>query len=401
MKVLSLKKNIHLTIFTIAGLSTILRPSLESKITLFRVLLPLLVLLLLLINKKKFIYFFIVSTIFVFYAIVVSYLSRFNTINIPFIFYYVILFFLFFYSMAIFQKYDKTTIFKYFKGLYVCLLVLGFIQYFFGGVYINTQDRLPAVNIFFWNENDYSAVLTLLTCFYFIAEPGKNKYFLLICSAFLILHNDAKLALIALCIFFSIVLLLKIKWNKNLKFGILGFSILGLFAYYFLKDYPIQGSYTLDSIITNLTKRIFTQELFEHRGSFNSRSNAIILGVKHFFQSFGLGIGPGNSILMMLEIVKPGTEDWAAKSMHNFIFQIITEIGFFGITIFLAMFFKIRKIIRSNTIYSKTILKAYFISTIIIVTILSGGAWSNYFFFIIFFFSMEFFNNNKYDYKTL
>jgi len=400
MRILTLKKNIHLVIFTIAGLSTILRPSIESKITLFRVLLPFLVLLLLIINKRKFINFFILSSTFVLYAIIVSYISVFQTVNTPFILYYVTLFFLFFYSSAVFKKYDKIEIFSYFKGLYICLLVLGFTQYFFGGVYFNTQDRLPAINIFFWNENDYSAVLTLLTCFYFIVVNNKLKYILLFCSLFLIVHNDAKMAVIALMLFFLGSIMLKIKLSRKLKLGFMGFVLIAAITAYFLKDYRIQGGYSISTIVENLVERIYTQEILLHLGSFNSRSNAIILGVGNFFNSFGLGIGPGNSILMMTEIVIPGTERWAAKSMHNFIFQIITEAGVFGITLLLAIYFKIRKIIKRNTDYSKGVLIVYFLSIIITITILSGGAWSNYFFFLVLFFSIEFFNQKNHDFKT-
>ena len=53
ISVRELETLVHLGIILVAGLSTILRPSMESKITLFRVLLPFLFLWLFVVNTKR------------------------------------------------------------------------------------------------------------------------------------------------------------------------------------------------------------------------------------------------------------------------------------------------------------------------------------------------------------
>ncbi len=394
---LSIKKHrvtviTHFVVLLIAGMSTILRPSLESNITLFRVLLPFLFLWLFIVNVKKGIELSIIIVLFLLYSLIVSYLSRFHNFDLIFNLYYITVFFFFYYYKEVLKICGAIPMYKFLSGFFKTIIILGLIQLFFGGVYFNTQDRLPAVNIFFWNENEYSSVLAIFAPLFFLREKGYAKYLWIAVATYLMIYNDAKLAVFSLIVFFAGMFVLK---NKLLKVKYLGFillAIIGIVVLFLLKSYSIQGEYTIEYFISRLTEHIWLREPLLHIGTFNARSNAVILGIKEFLDSYCLGIGPGNSLPMMKEIVVPGTEKYTALSMHNFTLQIITEMGLFGIGI-IALF--IMKIVKAaeESIYDDNLVFLFFISCLISITLLSG-AWSNYFYLLILFYALDFFKEN-------
>lgn len=389
-----LRRYIYLAIIIIAGLSTVLRPSINSNITLIRVLLPIIFIDFFVRKPKKGIEFLSIILILLLYSLFVSYLvSRFHTFSVVFFFYYTTVIFFYYYSEDLIQKVSVHHVYVFLKNLFKILIVLGFFQLYFGGVYINTQDRLPAVNTFFWNENEYSSIFSIFIPLFFLKESNWLKYFWIGSALVLMIHNDAKLALIATFLFFGGFLMTKFK---IFKFKYVGLALLALFLIILLylgRDYDIQGKYTINVFLTGLYEHIMALETFRHIGSFNARSNAIILGIKEFIHSWFLGIGPGNSLLMMKEIVIPGTEHWTALSMHNFVMQVITEIGVLGITLLLAVYFRVQKAVNRNTVFPSNIIILYYASSIISISLLSGP-WSNYFFLFIFYFSIFFFESN-------
>jgi hypothetical protein len=383
---------IHFGILLIAGLSTILRPSMESKITLFRVILPFLFLWLFASNSRRAIKLSLILISFLVYSLLVSFISRFHTWNLVYNLYYITVIFFYFYYKEILRICGAVNIYSFLAGLYKVIIVLGLLQQFFGGVYFNTQDRLPAVNIFFWNENEFSAVLAIFTPLFFLKEKKIIKYLWMVLGLYLIVYNDAKLALLSLIVFFGGYFLIKFKLFKIRYFGFLMLGILGILTLFFAREYSIQGEYTIEFFLDRLTERLITQEPLEHIGTFNSRSNAVILGVKEFINSYLIGIGPGNSLIMMDEIVVPGTEKWSALSMHNFTLQLVTEMGIFGILMLTVFFLKVRMAGLRST-YPSNLVFIFFISCIISITLLSG-AWSNYFYLLILFYAVDFFEKN-------
>ena len=383
---------VHFTVLLIAGMSTVLRPSIESNITLFRVLLPFLFVWLFMVNTKKAIELSGIIILFLVYSLVVSYLSRFQTFSIVFNLYYITVFFFFYYYKEVLKACGVIPIYKFLTVFFKIIIILGLIQFFFGGVYFNTQDRLPAINIFFWNENEYSSVLAIFVPLYYLREKALTKYIWIVLAIFLMAYNDAKLAVFSLIVFFGGVFILK---NKLLKIRYLGFALLaiiGVLLLFFLREYSIQGEYTIEYFLSRLGEHVWTGEPLVHIGTFNARSNAVILGIKEFVNSYFLGIGPGNSLPMMLEIVVPGTERYTALSMHNFTLQIITEMGIFGLLIITSFVWKIVKA-AEQSFYGTNLVIVFFLSCLISITLLSG-AWSNYFYLFILFYALDFFKEN-------
>ncbi|TMU55054.1 hypothetical protein [Flagellimonas algicola] len=266
------------------------------------------------------------------------------------------------------------------------------VQFLFGGVYFNTISRLPAVHIFFWTENEFSAILAIFVPLYFLKEKSLVKFLWIGLAVFLIVYNDAKLAFLSLIVFFGGYGLMALK-IFNLKY--LGFIVLGLigvFGLYFFRNYSVNGVYTIEYIISRLINNLIAQEPLEHLGTFNARSNAVILGVKEFVNSYFIGIGPGNSLKMMAEIVVPGTEEFTALSMHNFTLQLVTEMGLFGLGMHYIFFRKVEQAAFQSK-YSLNMVFVFFVSCVISITLLSG-AWANYFYLFILVYSIDFFKHN-------
>lgn len=383
---------IHAAILIIAGLSTILRPSIESNITLFRVVLPFLFLGFFVVNTKKAITLSVVIIVFLIYSLMVSLAGKYHAFSVVFNLYYITVFFFYFYCEEVVRSCKPESIHRLLVYIYKTIIVLAYIQLFFGGVYFNTQDRLPAVNIFFWNENELSAVIAIFTPLFFLKSKSNFKYFWLAAAIYMILYNDAKLALLSLIVFFGGYLIIKFKVFKIRYIGFIFLGALSLILLFFLREYSIQGKYTIEYFLSRLANGVWTQQPLEHIGTFNSRSNAIILGVRDLLDSYFLGIGPGNSLLMIKEIVVPGTERYSALSMHNFTLQIITEMGIFGIGIIGFFILKVNQAAK-RSYYPVNLVFLFFISSLISITLLSG-AWSNYFYLFILFYAVDFFGKN-------
>lgn len=388
---IKLARIVHFTIVTIAGMSTVLRPSIESKLTLFRILLPFIFLWLFVANPRRAFKLLGIIGVFICYSILVSYISRFHAFNLVFSLYYITLFVYYFYYKEILRICGAQSIYTYLLFLFKSLILLGWIQFFFGGVYFNTIE-IPAVNIFFWTENEYSAVLAIFVPLFFLKEKHFVKYLWIFAASYLIVFNDAKLAFISLIVFFGGYFLIKFKLFKIRYLGFLVLGILGVATLYFAREYSIQGKYTIEYLISRLADNIITQQPLEHIGTFNARSNAVILGIKELLNSYLLGIGPGNSDIMMAEIVVPGTEEYTALSMHNFTLQVVTEMGLFGIGMLVVFYLKVEKAgIKSK--YPMNLVLIFYISSVISITLLSG-AWSNYFYLFILIYSVDFFGKN-------
>ncbi|MGP1991709.1 hypothetical protein D9V96_007475 [Zobellia laminariae] len=177
---------------------------------------------------------------------------------------------------------------------------------------------------------------------------------------------------------------------RYIGFCLIGF--IGVMVLFFTREYTIQGKYTIEYFISRLVSGLFTGTPLVHIGTFNSRSNAVITGIYEFFNSYMIGIGPGNSLLMIQELIVPGQEKWAAYSMHNFTLQLITEMGLFGLGMLGFFMLDIKSTIR-NTLYSPNLIWLFFFSCVVSITLLSG-AWSNYFYLFILFYAVDFFKNN-------
>lgn len=378
----------------IAGLSTILRPSLDSKITLFRLLLPLLLAAFVMKKPQDMISVLWMSVILFVYNFFVSlYISRFQTLDLLFYFYSVIVLFWYFFVKYIVDIVPIVKTYNFLAYFYKTMIVLSFIQLFFGGHYPNTPIRPTEIIIFFYNGNEFAAVLAAFIPLYYLKETSKSKYLWIAAGLFFIIYNDARLCVIALGLFFVSTWISKVPIFKLGKLGI-GLLVITVFSLlYILKDIEFFSGFVLDSMIFMPFSHIFNLEPVPHIGSINSRLNAVIFGTRELIDSNFFGIGLGNSQAMMAEKINSQNEGGVAYSMHNFVYQIITELGFLGLIYLGAIFKIVKKAIAMNTKFNSTVMWTFYICMTLNITLLSGP-FSNYLFLFIFYYSIFHFKYN-------
>lgn len=382
------------SILIIAGMSYVLRPSIESTITLFRVLMPLIFLYFCFKRSKEMMIVLWMSLIlFIYNFFVSSFVSRFNEFSYVFYFYSVILLFWYYFTKYTVEVATPLRVYNFLTLLFKAMIVLGFIQLIFGGQYPNTPIRAGEIIIFFPNGNEYAAVLAGFMPLYFLREKGYKKFFWIASTIFFVVYNDARLSLIAVSFFFLAYGLMKLPIMRFGKLGLI-LAVTAVFSIALIvKDHEIFGGLILNDLLFKPLIHIFTLTPVEHIGSINSRLNAVIFGTQELIGSYFWGIGLGNSHLMMAEHIVESNEGGVAHSMHNFVYQIITELGWLG-AIYLISIYNIVKIsIKENTKYNHGVIWMYYVFMTLNITLLSGP-FSNYFFLFIFFYSIFHFRYN-------
>jgi len=390
------KNGLWISILIITSyLNAVLKTGVDGNMTLFRILL-LPVILLMIPQRKKIMFNFISLAIFtVVYCYLISYLpfNRFQKFDIVFTLHYILVPFCFILMKFFIDKVGLDYLYNFFKKFYYVMLVLALIQFFVGGVYPNTQNRAPMVNIFFWNENEFTTVLAIFIPLYFLIEKNSLiKYGSILLSVFFIVFNDARLLIIGLVIFFGAYYLSKmpIYRYKTLWFLVIGLMFTILIPY--LADKKVFGDYTFFELFVDSIRRIVTLDDYEGIGSVISRINAYIWGQIELYKTYLFGIGPSNSFIIMKENTPVGLEAVSPKSFHNIILQMIVEIGFLGIFLFILLIRMIKQTVKVSP-FKHSVVIAYYIAAFIFSTILSG-AFSNYPFIFIIAFSIYMFRVN-------
>ncbi len=392
---LKLKKSILLLVVVIAGLSTVLRPSIDSSLTLFRVILPILMAYMALKRPRQFFIFLITSLFLTAYSIFISlYMSRYNSFDVVFILYYIIILFLFIYVEYVNDIVGTENVYQFLKYLFFSFLILGYIQLYFGGNYPNTNDRGYAVNIFFWNENEFSATLGILLLIFFLKEKKTIITYIVMLLAFhLILYNGARLVVIAISLFIFSYYYFKIPLFRIKYLGLTSIVLLLFSLALYTRDIEVFEQTTVQELVFYPFEHLINLDPVINIGSINGRLNAVIFGTLELKDSYFLGIGPGNSVKMMFSKVDIGQGRFAAYSMHNFIYQIITELGILGLVLLFLMGRFVIKNIRKNTVYPRIVIVFFYICFTILISILSGS-FSNYFCIFMFYYSIYFFRDN-------
>lgn len=119
-------------------------------------------------------------------------------------------------------------------------------------------------------------------------------------------------------------------------------------------------------------------------GSMVDRTNAIIYGVRELINSKFLGIGWGNSVMML------STSQYSllsAESMHNLVVQFLCEMGNFAIIVYFNIFKWIVSNVKNFYKHKNYLIKSVFIISFIVISSQSSvGILSNYYTWIIIFY---------------
>ena len=394
--ILNKKKIIRFIFFSIlvfSYLNAVLRVSPESKFTLFRILIPLIFIYTLFDSFYQFRKFYIILLALLIYGFINSvFISKWHSFNFAYFLHYATLLLLFFLVKVYSNKFGFDVFYKHLKQFYIFMVFMGFIQILTKIPWPNVELR-DSPNIFFSVENDYAAALGVFIPFLIIDKTG-NKYInwlIAFAGFYLIIIAEARIAMISIIFFLFLIL-----WDR---FKIIGSMIFILFlniGYNVLNEINLGGNNFFELFIDPFN-HIVNLEPYNIGGSIYDRTDALINGIIAYKETFGFGIGPGNTSANLFK--DPEYHLATAESMHNFFAQVIVEYGWLMIVGFFFIFFYIKKI-RSNAILENNNAFKYYIFSVILTSLSqSEGLFSNYFFFVTVYFSIYYFNIKYTEFK--
>jgi hypothetical protein len=372
-------------------LNAVLRVSPESKFTLFRILIPVIILYTFFDSFIKFKKFYIVLFLLLIYGFINSvYISKWHSFNFSYFLHYATLLLLFFLVKVYSNKIGLEIFYKHLKSFYVFMVLMGFVQLLTKIPWPNVELR-ETPNIFFSVENDFAAALAIFLPFLIIDKTG-NKYInwlLALAGFYFIIIVEARIAIISLILFIFLIL-----WDRY-KIIVTIISLFFLNIGYNLLNQIDLGGNNLFELLIDPFIHFVNFDPYNLGGSIYDRTDALIYGFISYKESWGFGIGPGNTSAQLFK--SPTYSIATAESMHNFFAQVIVEYGWLIIIGFLFLLFHLKKV-RTNAFFKNdNTFKFYIISALLTSLSQSEGLFSNYFFFVTLYFSIYYFNRKTID----
>jgi hypothetical protein len=267
----SLYRFLFFSFLFIGYLNTVLRISLESNITLFRVLLPVMIIFSFFIFRSTMIKFCGIVFVFLVYGIFNSLVtSRFENFNVVYFLHYCTLIFLGLLTFSLIRKYGPHVVFNHLRTVYILMLIIAALQFIFQFEIPNTYYR-GTLNIYYWVENDLSTALAAFIPF-LLAAPNKKtaNWILGFLGIAVIVYNSSRIAILSI-IFFIVFKAL----NRFGRTGYIVSAVTVLLLFLVFKDYKLEGN-TLYQLLINPFQHIFTLTTYTQYGSIYDRTNALI-----------------------------------------------------------------------------------------------------------------------------
>ena len=364
-----------------------LRLDADNPITMYRLLLPVVLLLLFSMDRSRYWKLVITSALLVAYAFIACILSRFAITldNIKYLVDYIVVIVTCFFTLSVQARYGRDWVWDHLIKCFYVFIFLAFVQKFTGINYPNVQARgFNSVNLFYWNENDFSLVLSMVILAVVISKKRNFVMIAMSCAAaFIVIFNDSKVAILGVAIALLIKLIAPFVTMRNVLISavvLLSFIAVILYQPAWLnQDIGFRGNFTINLLIVEPVQRIITLNPYpQFFGSIAERVNGAIFGIHEYFVSWGVGIGPGNSV-SMLALPQYSFENM--KSLHNFPLQLLLEFGFMAIWGFLVLIKYLKN--KANLFGNLGIFTSLFTGILIISLSQSAGILSNFFFFVI------------------
>lgn len=381
-----------------------LRFSQNGMSSFFRLISPCIVLVLTLLKPSKYTKWIAILLLTIGYNVAIS-IVFYRNVNVE---YYIFLIYMFIILLLI-KTYHmhsddfENEFFSFLDFITKIIILLAIIQYFIRIPY--PFVKLPAyrgMNLFMSNENELAEPLGCMLIIYTyraIYKAEKRHLWKMVLIIAITFINDSKLTIIGYTIGIIGLFLYKnarVDNRRTKKKRISGklrtqiiivIITLGIVAIYIInpslkfRDYDIL---TRDLLFEPLSYIIHLRKMPGIGGSLIDRTNAIIFGMRELISSHFWGIGLGNSVVML---AKPEYKLLTAKSMHNLLFQILTEMGFLGACMYYKIFKWLKINLRNVNYDNSIILKfAFSVSFILISSQSSIGIMSNYYTWIIVFY---------------
>lgn len=357
------KTTTFLYLFLFAGaFNDILRLG-STDITLFRIMLPFAILLTLSKSKKvRKLYLLTLGIAIVSFMQSLLFCDL-NHVGIQFsinrymlyLFYYICIVTVIGSVILIFEKNILNFEYKFQK--YIVIIGIGYLFIF---MYIYLGDyNYSNMNIVINNYNDYGAMITAVLPIFYYKSKNKNKLLFMIYIAmavtFLIL-NDCKLALLG--VITQVFMIIYFELGKNIRYRKLLLIPVILVVLVFLffansMDISLHG-YTWKGTVVEPIKSVIHGEMYaQSNTSISFRVNIFIVSIQWILKTKILGIGIGNSgLLMKKELEYHGLYDsWMNSSsvaLHNVFMEILLEFGVIAIFGIIYILKKVILILRKS-----------------------------------------------------
>ncbi|PLW93120.1 MAG: hypothetical protein C0592_07235 [Marinilabiliales bacterium] len=179
---------------------------------------------------------------------------------------------------------------------------------------------------FHWNPNDLAAYMLMIIPFFLFSKRIWIKIVFPIAALSIILLTGSRAVLIGVALMaFFYVFLYQTRKNILIISGVFAFLVIAfLIARPYLKE-KYEVKYREISTTTDAALKFFTtdHELVNDTSSIAIRQNLIENGMHAFKESYGLGVGGGNSQVVQ----KESDNTHGIFSMHNFWIEILVEGG--------------------------------------------------------------------------
>tara|TARA_R110001599_G_scaffold350098_1_gene579605 strand:- start:57 stop:1028 length:972 start_codon:yes stop_codon:yes gene_type:complete len=265
------------------------------------------------------------------------------------------------------------------QEIYYCILVVVLLaQSKIGFILPNTDDAFPAVNGWYWNENDASLALG---AFLFLSMwYGSNRYLIPfhLGTIYLMNFNGSRVTLAAIGLYVLLIYLVKPgkkNWVRVMDIALIITFVMGLSLYFTFGNFNRTLFFLAIEPLTNL---ITLTEYQNPLGSVQWRTQVSILGIKDLVSSYFMGTGAGSTINIidsnyyLLNYI---------QSMHNLFLQMFVELGLF-LSATIVIYARIKSPLKTSE----------FISVLIVFIIISlsqsGGILTNYSAMIAFFYTL-------------
>ena len=392
---LSLKFNrykfIVLFFLQVGILNAVLRLGEESDVTLFRIVLPFFMVWFFLKNPRVFLGFFASLVVFSIFQ-VLSHLVNgypFTIVQFSFSFHYIVMVFMFLVVRDLWARYPSALSgFLYWNQVLLILVLLA--QVFFSLKFPNVPLRENGVNGWYWNHNDTSLALASFVMLSLYLNGIRVNKIINVLAIALISYNVSRGALAGVFVFVLLVFLqdsFSERRSKVLHFKASLVVFLMLLVVLFL----LYSESLVDKVlyVVGMLGTIVRLEIgYGVIGSDQVRSMAMIYALQETIDSWFVGIGAGNSILMLASGKYPLID--VIKSIHNMPVQLVLELGLPLIMLALCMVKRMAK--RSYTSLFP-ILVGYLLCSLT----QSGGFIVNYFALVCFYVCILHKRNNAGD----
>lgn len=320
-------------VIVIAAFNTVLRTDMESSVTLYYAISP--VVGLVLLAKTR--WFFMWSVLFVLAAVYGILAAK--VFGTPDYFYLPQLafygFLLVFFGVMRFQMTRdpnfSRNIMRLLWFLFIMVFMLSLSEAMTGIRIPNLPNNDPSYLLgYFYTANDVALFISAALAVIIIRPGSLAVKFAATAGVFVINSiNDAKAAMLAIILIAVVFFASKMTSRLRLPPLVLGgVAALGTIMIVFggrAIDVQIGGvEYNLYDLLAEPVTRIFHLNTYNMPGSIFDRSDALIINLREFISTNGLGLGPGGSTYVLS---LPENRLATAESMHNGVAELGVEMG--------------------------------------------------------------------------